>query len=272
MKSVVLVTGGFDPLHSGHIDYFKAAKELGDKLIVGLNSDEWLTRKKGRPFLTWEERASVIGELACVDRVINFNDDDDSATDAIRKTRSLYPNIEIIFANGGDRQADNIPELFDDNTGELTFAYGVGGDNKKNSSSWILDNWKTQKTERDWGYRRVLDQAEGYKVKELVINPKSSLSMQRHFKRAEHWYVLKGTCHIKTDGVAGIQENKVEPHSTFSIGKEVWHQGQNKTNYFCHILEVQYGKECVEDDIERRYGGGFTVDEMVTTTKNIIQS
>ena len=59
----ILVTGGFDPLHSGHIEYFKAAKNLGHKLIVGLNSDEWLTRKKGRSFLPFEERAAIIKEF-----------------------------------------------------------------------------------------------------------------------------------------------------------------------------------------------------------------
>ena len=58
-KKVVLVTGGFDPLHSGHIEYFKAAKQLGDKLVVGLNSNEWLTRKKGRPFMPFHERCSI---------------------------------------------------------------------------------------------------------------------------------------------------------------------------------------------------------------------
>ena len=57
---IVLVTGGFDPIHSGHIEYFKAAKQLGDKLVVGINSDKWLTRKKGRPFLSFEERKIVI--------------------------------------------------------------------------------------------------------------------------------------------------------------------------------------------------------------------
>jgi len=76
MKAVI-VTGGFDPIHSGHIAYFKAAKALGDDdksiLIVGLNSDEWLTRKKGRPFMPWEERASIIRELECVDDVIRTN-------------------------------------------------------------------------------------------------------------------------------------------------------------------------------------------------------
>ena len=83
MSKVVLVTGGFDPLHSGHIAYFKAARELGDHLVVGLNSDEWLTRKKGRPFMPIEERAAIVKELACVDEVIAFDDNDDTACAAI---------------------------------------------------------------------------------------------------------------------------------------------------------------------------------------------
>ena len=270
---VVLVTGGFDPLHSGHIDYFKEAKKLGDELHVGLNSDDWLTRKKGKPFMSFKERSAIIEELSVVDKVISFDDSDDSSCGAIYKTMATHGNIEIVFANGGDRTNENIPEykIYGD-LPHVDFVFGVGGNNKKNSSRWLLENWQQPKVERNWGWYRVLQDRPGYKVKELVINPQSSLSMQRHFKRAEHWYVLKGTCHIKTDGVAGIQENKVEPHSTFSIGKEVWHQGQNKTNYFCHILEVQYGEACVEEDIERRYGGGFTVNEMVTATKNIIKN
>ena len=83
-KTVILVTGGFDPLHSGHIAYFKAAKEIGDySLCVGVNSDAWLTRKKGKPFMTIDERVSIIKELKCVDVVIEFRDHDDSACDAI---------------------------------------------------------------------------------------------------------------------------------------------------------------------------------------------
>ena len=60
---LVLVTGGFDPLHKGHLEYFKAAKKLGDKLIVGVNSDEWLARKKGRPFMPLQDRIEIITVL-----------------------------------------------------------------------------------------------------------------------------------------------------------------------------------------------------------------
>ncbi len=67
---IVLVTGGFDPIHSGHIDYFNSARQLGDKLVVGLNSDKWLSRKKGQPFMTWQDRFQIIKHLKMVDFVI----------------------------------------------------------------------------------------------------------------------------------------------------------------------------------------------------------
>ena len=254
MKHIVLVTGGFDPLHSGHIAYFKEAKKLGSKLIVGVNSDDWLVRKKGRPFMPGEERIAIIEALEVVDQVITFDDSDGSATDAIRKVRTMFPNTEIVFANGGDRTPDNIPELFDDDTGELTFAYGVGGENKQNSSSWILDEWKTQKTERDWGYWRVLDDkpAKGYKVKELVIYPGKSLSDQRHFKRSEQWMVLEGVVKMDTDFNNRLETVYLEPHQRpYEIDKEVWHKASNPNGENAHVLEIQWG-ECYEEDIERR--------------------
>ena len=255
--SVVLVTGGFDPLHSGHIEYFKAAKQLGSKLIVGLNSDDWLTRKKGRPFMPFQERLSIIQELKIVDQVISFDDSDDTACGAIYKTLATHGNgTKVIFANGGDRTNTTTPEF--KTYGDLPyvdFVFGVGGENKQNSSSWILDEWKTQKTERDWGYWRVLDDKplDGYKVKELVIYPGKSLSDQRHFKRSEQWIILSGQVTIATEynGIKEIVhlESKSRP---YNIDVGVWHQASNNTETNAHVLEIQRGEECVEHDIERR--------------------
>jgi D-beta-D-heptose 7-phosphate kinase/D-beta-D-heptose 1-phosphate adenosyltransferase len=111
MKTIVLVTGGFDPLHSGHIAYFNAAKALGDVLVVGINSDSWLERKKGRAFMPSTERITIIQNLKVVDHCILFDDSDGSAREAIRNVKMLYPNSQVIFANGGDRTKDNIPEM-----------------------------------------------------------------------------------------------------------------------------------------------------------------
>ena len=255
MKTIVLVTGGFDPLHSGHIEYFKYAKSLGDELWVGLNSDEWLTRKKGRPFMPFAERLAVVQNLFMVDTVLDFDDTDGSACGAIFKTKSIAGiDTKIVFANGGDRTNANIPELvmYGDDP-QIEFAFGVGGNDKKNSSSWILEEWKNPKTVRNWGWYRVLDDKPGYKVKELVIESGKSLSMQRHFKRSEHWYVLKGQCKVLTEWQGHPNEITLsERTSGYVIEKETWHQGINKTDKPCHILEVQYGEQCVEEDIERR--------------------
>ena len=138
---VVLCTGGFDPLHSGHIEYFRAAKQLGSILVVGVNSDAWLTRKKGRPFMLSKDRVAVIENLRMVDHCILFNDDDDTAIEAIKNAQLLYPNSQIVFANGGDRNKENIPEK---SVQGIEFAFGIGGSIKLNSSSELLDRWKTQ--------------------------------------------------------------------------------------------------------------------------------
>ena len=256
MSRVVLVTGGFDPLHSGHIAYFKAARELGDHLIVGVNSDEWLTRKKGRPFMPFEERAAIIKELECVDEVIGFNDDDDSACKAIGQVLATKGSSwTVVFANGGDRTNKTTPEYATyGNTSDVEFAWKVGGSNKANSSSWILDEWKTQKTERDWGYWRVLDDKpeKGYKVKELVIYPGKSLSDQKHFERREDWIVLEGVVKMETEwenrkGIVHLEPGNLR----YSIDKEVWHKASNPNGVNAHILEIQWGV-CYEEDIERR--------------------
>lgn len=250
---IVLVTGGFDPIHSGHISYFKAAKSLGDMLIVGINSDEWLERKKGRAFMPWNERLCIINNLSMVDEVYTFDDDDNSARHFIQQVRAHYPNSELIFANGGDRTKDNIPEMdvIDPN---LTFVFGVGGDDKKNSSSWILEEWKAPKTERPWGYYRVLHEVPGCKVKELTVNPGHSLSMQRHFKRNEYWLVSEGKCEVSSEMPNGYRLPVVflDKHSKTHIPVGEWHQLTNPYENPCRIVEIQYGSDCIEEDIERK--------------------
>tara|TARA_B100002019_G_scaffold280559_1_gene283637 strand:+ start:1020 stop:1469 length:450 start_codon:yes stop_codon:yes gene_type:complete len=138
--NIVLVTGGFDPIHSGHISYLKEASKLGSKLIVGLNSDEWLVRKKGNYFLPFKERATILKSIKYVNKVISFDDTDDTANKLIGLART-FGKGKVIFANGGDRERNNVPEI--DTWGsnpQVEFVFGVGG-NKTNSSSDILNNY-----------------------------------------------------------------------------------------------------------------------------------
>lgn len=247
MTKIVLVTGGFDPIHSGHISYFKAAKTLGDILIVGLNSDEWLERKKGRAFMPWNERLCIINNLSVVDEVYTFDDEDGSAKHFIQQVRAHYPESELIFANGGDRTDKNIPEMDIVDT-NIQFVFGVGGFNKANSSSWILEEWKAPKTSRPWGYYRVLHEAPGMKVKELTVDPGKSLSMQRHFKRREYWVVQEGECKVEKEFGALF----LRTHETIAIPVGDWHQLSNPFTTPCRIVEIQYGEDCIEEDIERK--------------------
>lgn len=241
MNSVVICTGGFSPIHSGHIAYLNAAKALGNMLVVGVNSDDWLLRKTGQIFMPSTERIAVLENLKSVDHCILFDDSDDTAIEAIKNVRMLYPNSRIIFANGGDRTAINIPEM---KVNDIEFAFGVGGNAKLNSSSWILAEFKSPKIIRPWGYYRILHDVSGTKVKELTIDPGKSLSMQRHFSRSEYWHVSEGKCNVN-----GTTLNK---HSNYAIPSEEWHQLSNPFDRPCRIVEIQYGDICAEDDIERK--------------------
>ena len=139
-KKLSLVTGGFDPIHSGHISYFKRAKDLSNYLVVGLNGDPWLKRKKGQYFQCFTERADIVRHLSMVDAVISWDDSDDSAKGAIAKCLEI--SEKVVFCNGGDRTKTNIPEQkgYDDDP-RVEFVYGTGGEDKMNSSSWILNNY-----------------------------------------------------------------------------------------------------------------------------------
>ena len=245
MTKIVIATGGFDPVHSGHTAYLKAARNLGDHLIVGLNSDAWLDRKKGRAFMPWSERANIVSNLRSVDRVIEFNDDDGTAIDAIQTVKTMFPWAQLTFANGGDRTQENIPEMTVEG---VEFVFGVGGEDKANSSSWILEEWKAPKTQRPWGYYRVLHEVAGTKVKELTVEPGQSLSMQRHQQRAEYWMVTAGECKVEKEYAAMF----LRQHETVHITVGEWHQLSNPFKTPCKLVEVQFGSCCVEEDIERR--------------------
>jgi mannose-6-phosphate isomerase-like protein (cupin superfamily) len=166
----------------------------------------------------------------------------------------MWPDTELIFANGGDRTADNIPEMnYVDQANKLSFEFGVGGAHKANSSSWILQEWKAPKTERPWGYYRILHEVPGTKVKELTVMPGQRLSMQRHQDRAEHWHIAEGTATVYTINRKSDQEllGQFTQLQHIHIDRLEWHQLCNETDQPLRVVEIQYGPNCVEEDIER---------------------
>lgn len=214
----MLVSGGFDPLHVGHIEYIEKAAEFG-RVVVALNSDEWLVRKKGYVFMPWDERAKILRSNRHVIAVGTVDDSDDTVCDAILRLRPDY------FGNGGDRTSGNTPEeKLCRELGVMT-VYGLGG--KVQSSSALIS--KPKRVMRSWGHYDVLYDSENLKVKILTVSPGKGTSVQSHKLRSEHWisgeryqYVPAGVVHRVTNS-----------------------SGEEKT-----LVEIQSGV-CLEDDIAR---------------------
>ena len=141
MPDIILVSGGFDPIHSGHIKLINDANKYGD-VVVLLNSDLWLRDKKGMEFLPFLERKIIMLNIKGVLDVIEFDDSDKTCVDGIQKAKSLFKNNVIKFANGGDRNNKTTPEKEFCDKNNIQTLFGIGGNDKSNSSSWILKKWK----------------------------------------------------------------------------------------------------------------------------------
>ena len=201
--------------------------------------------------MPFEERKAIIENLVFVDSVIDFMDDPrGSAINALLKIKKIYPNYDIVFANGGDRNQNNIPEM---SVSGIEFLFGIGGDNKKNSSSWILKKWQYYNEKRLWGEFYNLFEQDQVKVKELIVHPKKGMSFQRHFKRNEIWMVSKGSCIVNFSKESPEQKQniKLNKFDHFLVPLGQWHQITNPYDEACHLIEIQYGDACNEDDIER---------------------
>ena len=249
-RKIIILSVGFDPIHSGHIAMFEESRDLGD-IVVLLNSDEWLKRKKGNYFMDWNNRLSVVTNIKGVVDVLPFDDTDGTAVKGILDVVKKYPDCDIYFANGGDRNKETTPETKFCQENNINEIFNVGG-GKTASSSDILTIWKDSPMERPWGewhcYKEFdIDNAKA-KIKSLIVNPGKKLSYQKHSLRNEHWFVIKGNATIKLNG----EEFKVETFNYFDIKVEDWHQLINNGDDDLIVVEVQFGDECIEEDIERK--------------------
>ena len=141
---VVVISGYFNPLHSGHVDYIQSASKLGDKLVVIINSDKQVTLKGSTPFMDESERSTIINAIKNVDRVVLSIDNDMSVVETLKSIYSEYALDYffdgMIFANGGDRDKENSPEEIYCKDRGITTTYGVGGEKTQSSSKLLWGN------------------------------------------------------------------------------------------------------------------------------------
>ncbi len=134
---VVVLSGGFDPMHVGHLRMIQESAKMAQIVIVGVNSDEWLMRKKGYVFMPLEERLEMVQGIRGVAKAMEFDDNDNSACDLLHRVRSLWPEFKVAFANGGDRTSDNIPEIPVAEKLGVHLIWGVGGGKIQSSSDLV---------------------------------------------------------------------------------------------------------------------------------------
>ena len=140
-KPIVAVSGGFDPIHIGHVRMIREAAEMGDVIVIA-NSDSWLMRKKGYVFMPYDERQEILYAIKGVVDVVEANDKDGTVCYTLKK---IKPDI---FANGGDRKEGNVPEYDVCNDLNIKMCFGVGGNDKPQSSSWLVNKLKENKNGR----------------------------------------------------------------------------------------------------------------------------
>lgn len=246
----VVVSGYFDPLHYGHIQLFREARKLG-RLTVIVGTDEQLIGKKGFFFMPFEERQRIISALSCVDSVCGALDKDGT----VRRTlKELKPDI---FANGGDRTDDNIPEKEICEECGIQMVFGVGGSKSNSSSSIIQDGLdrfvKTRTEERPWGSWKILNAGPGFKIKLLNVLPGQKLSLQWHKKRDEHWVVISGSAVVDTQIHKGEEliNLRLAAGESIDIPRRTKHRLENAGSDVLQVVEVSTGDYLKEDDIER---------------------
>lgn len=226
-EPVIAISGGFDPIHPGHLDLIKKASEYGLVEII-LNSDDWLIRKKGFFFQSFEQRKAILLANRYVTGVLDVDDSDGTVCKALSYLRRIGPETKLYFGNGGDRKPDNTPEVELCNRLGIELVWNLDDPATKDfHSSFFLSK---KRVERQWGYYDVLLDEPHVKIKKLCIYPGKSLSKQYHLKRTELFFYKDGT---------------------YKVNEPEWiHQPKNDGVENLEIIEVQTGV-CEEEDIVR---------------------
>ena len=243
-----LVSGGFDPVHVGHLRMFQDAKKIADKVILLLNNDEWLTKKKGKPFMNQNQRKEILKEFKSISKVIIQTSSDLSSSLAIEEFVNKNPKKSICYCNGGDRSnIKNIRESEICKKLKVNLEFGIGGEKKIESSSDLTKNYLGNIEKRPWGNYHIIARNSGYQIKEIKVSADSKLSLQKHQNRAEFWQIIKGNCKV----TVGDKKYDLEDNNNIYIPKNTFHRIENTGNQELIFVEIQLGKDIKEEDIVR---------------------
>ena len=235
----VAVSGGFDPLHIGHVRMFKQAKAYGDVLIVIVNNDNWLRDKKGFVFMPQRERVEMLRALPFVDEVVltghKKGDPDRSVSRALERVR---PHV---FANGGDRFKSNVPEVAVCKRLGIEMVFNIGEGGKVQSSSWMVRDVSRNflRSVRPWGEFYGWDEGPEWKLKTLYIKPGKRLSLQYHRHRAELWVLVKGDATATIEANGKTHKAKLINGQLFAVPAHAMHRLESKRG--ATIVEIALG-------------------------------
>ena len=243
-----LVSGGFDPVHIGHLRMFQDAKKLSDDVILLLNNDEWLIKKKGKPFMNQNQRKEILSEFKSVSKVIIQTSTDQSSSKAIEVFVTNNPGKTICYCNGGDRSnIHNIREAEICKKLGVDLQFGIGGKEKIESSSQLTKNYLGNVEKRPWGNYHIIAKNSGYQIKEIKVNKTAKLSLQKHKNRSEFWQIVKGESKI----TLADKEYHLREKEHIFIPKGAVHRIENIGKEELIFIEIQLGEDLSEEDIVR---------------------
>lgn len=245
---LVAVSGGFDPIHVGHVRMFQAARKLGTKLVVILNNDNWLRNKKGFVFMPEKERMELLKSFPFVDRVVlTDHKPQDADRSVVRALRKIKPDV---FANGGDRTNTNTPEKSICKELGIRAVFNVGRGGKIQSSSWMIRDAARglARSVRPWGEFYQWDRGSGWNLKTLTIKPGKRLSLQTHKKREEWWMLVEGEATATTMHRGKIVRTRLKKGVFFKVLRGMPHRIESKKGG--SLIETAFG-HFDESDITR---------------------